>query len=209
MTKNEIDINQLLIEDYVVPQSPFDKKRTKTSHFLLNTIFPSSSLMATEYFVNAFLADDEFQHRIIRPVFVLFKVSKKDAKWQQIASRLRAKPEFILEYFCGIDNKKDLVMMVFQVPEIYKNEYINFKEGKYSKFSNLYKKTFNRFTNNDKAEPVESAIWRVIHKSPELKRELESFFSVQKKHPYIFAEEDELWGVPQPLYEYYRYKTPI
>lgn len=209
MTKNEVNIESIIQEDYVAPESEFDRKRTKTSHFMLNTVFPNSSLMATEFFVNAFLEDDEFKHSILRPLFLLFKV-RQENKWTTIAQRLRAKNEYVLEYYCGKQDGKDLIMMVFQVPDRYAKEYLNFKAGKYSQFSDEYKKLFNRYTHNDRAQPVESTVWRVIHKSPELKRELEAYFEVPETRkigkPVKFNDDDELWGIPEPKFEFYRFK---
>jgi hypothetical protein len=142
MTKNEVNINELIEEKYVVPESVWDRKRTKTSHFMLNSVFPNSSLMATDYFVNAFLDDYEFHHKIARALFLLFKVNTKDGKWQTIHGRLRTKAEYVLEYYCGKQDGKNLLMLVFQVPTRYAKDYINFKIGKYSKFSPEYKKLF-------------------------------------------------------------------
>lgn len=207
MTKNDQDISKLLEEDYVVPESVWDKKRTKTSHFMLNTIFHNSTLTNTEYFVNAFLNDGDFPNRFNRSLFLLFRVSPKDNKWDTIVPRLRAKGEYLMEYFCGVQGGKHLIMMVFQVPEKYARDYLNFKLGKYSSFSNDYKKLFNRYTHNERAQPVESIVWRVIYKTADLKKELEAWFSVTDV--FKFEPEDELWGKPEDKYEVYRYKSPI
>ena len=203
MTKNDLNIDDLLRENYIVPESVFDRKRTKTSHFMLNTIFHNSSLTSTEYFVNAFLDDGQLSHKMLRPLFLLFKVAPKDNKWAGIVPRLRAKSEYLMEYFCGVNEGKHLIMMIFQVPEKFSKDYLLFKNGKYSQFSSEYKKLFNRYTANEKAQPIESTVWRVIHKSIELKKELELYFG----EPVKFSREDELWGIPESAYEIYRYKS--
>lgn len=205
MTINEVNINDLLKEEYIVPESVFDRKRTKTSHFMLNSIFPNSSLISTEYYVNAFLNDEEFKHTLVRPIFVLFRTDEKDSKWNAIQTRLRSKPEYILDYICGTQNDKLLIMMVFEVPLAFAKDYILFKKGKYSEFSEQYKKLFNRYSHNDKAQPVESTIWRVITKSNELREELVRFFSISDH--YKFDSTDELWGIAEPQYEHYRHKS--
>ncbi len=205
MTKNDQDIDKLVEESYVVPESVWDKKRTKTSHFMLNTIFNNGTLTNTEYFVNAFLNDAEFPNRFQRPLFLLFKVSPKDNKWGTIAPRLRAKSEYIMEYFCGVQAEKHLIMMVFQVPEKYAKEYINFKLGRYSQFSTDYKKLFARYTTNERAQPVESTVWKVIYRTADLRKTMEDWFG----EPVKFGPNDELWGMPEAAYEVYRYKKPI
>jgi len=207
MTKNKVNIEEILREDYKVPESVFDRKRTKTSHFMMPSVFPNNSLMGTEYFVNAFLDDEGFKHTLDHVIFVLFKADVKSPKWQMLAQRLRAKSEFILEYFCGIQDKKHLLMMVFRIPDKFTNDYINFLDGKYSKFSDDYKKLFPQFTYNEKAMPIESTVWRVIHKSDVLRKELEKYFTVNAagKNPLKFDPEDELWGIPEPKFEVYRH----
>lgn len=211
MTKNDVNINNIVAESYVVPESVFDKKRTKTSHFMINALFPNNTVTSTEYFVNAFLDDEEFKHHLVRPIFLLFKVKGKDLRWMNIAQRLRARSEYILEYFVGTQDGRNLIMMVFQVPDKFAKDYLNFKEGKYSKFSDAYKKLFGRYTHNERAQPIESTIWRVIHKSPELKKELEKYWNFTSTskigEPLIFGEDDELWGMPEDKYEIYRHKT--
>jgi hypothetical protein len=211
MTKNSIDINEVIQEPYIVPESVFDRKRTKTSHFMLNTVFPSgSSIATTEYFVNAFLDDGGFKHKNLqRPLFILFKTTLNDNKWTTICQRLRAKDEYVLEYFCGIHEGKHLIMMIFQIPEKFTVEYEHFKAGRYSKFSDDYKRLFQQFISNEKAQPVESVVWRVMHKSKELRKELETYFTITPKNAYRFEEDDELWGLPEPLYEVYRYNQNI
>jgi hypothetical protein len=207
MTKNDQDIGALLREDYVVPQSFFDKTRTKTSHFMLNTLFTNGSLTNTEFFVNAFIGDHGFSNRFVRPLFLLFKITPNDSKWNTIAPRLRAKNEYLMEYFVGVQDKKHLVMMVFQVPDRFSKEYVHFKNGKYSQFSIEYKKLFNRYTNNERAQPVESIIWKVLYKTADLRKDMEAFFTVDPKdtHPVKFDPEDELWGIPEDKWEIYRY----
>lgn len=174
---------------------------------MLNTIFHNSSLMSTEYFVNAFLDDEEFEHKFLRPLFLIFKVNARDSKWATIAPRLRSKPEYLMEYFAGVQDAKHLIVMVFQVPERFAKDYLNFKQGKYSHFSQEYKKLFNRYAANERAQPVESKIWQVINKSKDLKKEMESYFTVNPDRPTIFAPEDELWGIPEPKYEHFRHKS--
>lgn len=208
MTKNDVSVDKMLVEDYKVPEGVFDRKRTKTSHFMMPSVFPNYSLTGTEYFVNAFVDDAGFKHCLDRVLFVLFKTDPKAPKWITVAQRLRVKSEYLLEYFCGIQDNKHLIMMVFRIPDKYSTDYINFLDGKYSKFSEDYKKLFPRHAYNERAQPIESTIWRVIHKSEELKKELERFFTVSPNgtHVTTFSPEDELWGVPEPKFEVYRYE---
>lgn len=199
MTKNEVKVDELIREDYKVPESVFDKKRTKTTLFMLQTIFPNNSLVATEYFVNAFIDDALFKHDLTRCIFILFKIEPKNPRWIMLAQKLRSKPEFVLEYFGGMQDGKHLMMMVFRIPEKYAAEYDNFIDGKYSKFSEDYKKLFPRHVYNEKAQPIESVIWQALYKADDLKKRMEDFLDTE------FGPEDELWGKPEPKFEVYRY----
>jgi hypothetical protein len=207
MTKNQVDINEIIKEDYVVPESVFDRKRTKTSHFMIHSIFPNGSIAAIKQFVNAFLGDGEYPNELIRPIFVLFKIDPMDKDWRVLRPRLRGKAEYVTEYYCGKQDRCDLFMMVFQVPDKWAKEYTYFLEGKYSKFSDEYKKMFVRYTYDERSQPVESTIWRALYKSDELKKQLETYFTVNPTgaNPTVFEPEDELWGIPEPKYEIYRY----
>jgi hypothetical protein len=200
MTRNEVNIDEYIREDYKVPESVFDKKKTKTTLFMLQTIFPNNSLVASEYFVNAFIDDTKFKHDLKRCIFVLFKVEPKNPRWLLFANKVKSKLEFILEYFVGMQDGRHLMMMVFKVPERYTNEYDLFIEGRYSKFSEEYKKLFPQRTFNEKAQPGESIIWQALYKSEELRKKFETYFNVE------FDPEDELWGKPEPKFEVYRYE---
>lgn len=200
MTKNGVNTEGVIMEDYKVPESVFDKKRTKTTLFMLPTIFPNNSLVSTEYFVNAFIDDTQFKHQLSGVIFILFKTDPKGYKWQMLAQKLRSKTEYVLEYFCGMQDGKYLIMMVFKIPEKYTNEYQCFINGQYSKFSENYKKLFPRHVYDERAQPKESTIWQVLYKVEELKKSMENYFDVD------FAPEDELWGEPEPKFEVYRYE---
>lgn len=208
MTKNNVNIDDVLRENYVVPESVFDNRRTKTSHFMLNTLFPpKASIMSIDYFVNAFLDDEGYPHQFIRPIFLLFKVPKADTKWSgMIAPRMRQKSEYVMEYLCGVDSEgAKLIMMVFRVPLKWAKEYIHFKSGKYSSFSDEYKSLFNRYAHDEKAQPIESVIWQAMNKSEKLRDKLQDWIG-RDSDDYVFTEEDELWGIPTPLFEHYRHK---
>src|ERR1044072_5448465 len=112
MTRNGVNVEDIIKEDFIAPESVFDLKRTKTTLFMLPAIFPNNSLVSSEYFVNAFIDDTKFKHLLSGVIFVLFKAEPKNYKWQTLAQKLRGRVEFVLEYFCGMQDGKHLVMMV-------------------------------------------------------------------------------------------------
>ena len=210
MTKNEVNIDELVEQQYRVPESIFDKNRTKTTQFMLHTLFPTptatNTLILSPYFVNAFIGDSEHTTTVTRALYLLFKIPLGNKRilppaWITLYGMLTRKAEFIDDYFCGIQDDKHLIMLIFQVPEKYAHDYSNFKIGAYSKFSADYKAKFNRYTHNEKAQPVESTIWRAVHKSEQLRKEMELYLGTK------FGEDDELWGRPEEKFEVYRYNA--
>lgn len=203
MKKNEVNIEQKLLEKFKLPESRYDGKLTKTSQFMLNSI--SLNILnkhINKYFENAFLGDREFQHSIDRPIFVLFKSDKNDKDWIRVFDVMCSKKEYVLDYYCGQNPEgQDLTMIVYQVPEEFSEDYYNFKKGKYSKFSENYKRKFNEKVINTQGREVESIIWGIIHKSPKMVKEVEEEFDVK------FEEDDEIWERPRRFREYYREKA--
>lgn len=205
MIKND-NIKELLNNTYIVPESIFDGRYTKTSLFMLPSLDISlSSINIKPFLINAFLDDREYNHIFIRPIFVLFKTkSYKDITWKKLYESLMKKPEYLVDYDCGIQNDFNLVMFVFACPEKYKEDYYHFKRGRYSKFSEEYKKKFPEAVTNDKGKFVKSLMYGVIHKTNYIKSEVERVLMLD---PNIIDEMDELWEIPLRHREYYRYKN--
>lgn len=222
MTKNEVDINNTLLNDYDTPSSLFDGPYTKTTQFMLPSInINVKSDVIFKFFINAFLDDKEHPHNYTRPVFVLFGVDDFNSKeWKNAYNILTSSKDYICDYDCGmqeIQNYKRstirayLVMIVFQIPQEFEEDYYHFKRGRYSRFSTKYRERFPRHVD---ASNKESILWRIINKSADLKRELEVEFKMNdleldktttwRGKTYPVAEE--IWDIPRKDREYYRYE---
>jgi hypothetical protein len=74
MNRNEINIDEVLNEPYVVRDGAFDGKWTKTTQFLNPLIdLNLRNRIIMNYFVNMFLDDHAVEHNYVRPIFVLFR----------------------------------------------------------------------------------------------------------------------------------------
>ena len=206
MTKNEINLNDVITENYVAKKSIFNGKYNKTSQFLLQSLgIKLESLMMKEFRVNAYLDDKERDHDYIRPIFLLLK-SKEiiSNEWRKTVNALVKNDAFVEIYDPGYDNGYFLTMFVFKCPDKWKDDYYLFKKGKYSQFSKEYKKLFCELTTNDVGAMVKSIPYSVVYKTELVKRKMEKEFLYE--HGY-FDYLDEIWEAPRREHEYYRYKS--
>lgn len=210
MIKNEIDINDILKNNYNVPSSVYDGKYTKTTQFLLPAIDVNiKDKTLFKYFLNAFIDDKEHVHSYTRPVFILLGTSNfKDKEWNKVYTNLFLNKNYVLDYDCGVRDGLNLVMVVFEIPEKYKHEYYSFKLGRYSMFSKEYKEKFPQFVGEDKTSQKESIIYQILYKSPALKRIIEKEFNL-KEYELDSSDTKEIWDLPRKEREYYRYSPEL
>lgn len=195
---------EVLQEKYDPPESIMDGSFTKTAQFMAPAIgLNIANRIVFSYFENCFLGDKEHSHNYTRPIFCLFSIENfEEYQWKKLYNTLIKAPNFLTEYDVGVKDDKYLLMLVFSVPEIYKEDYINFRNGRYSLFSGEYKKKFPKYIDEKKTKLNNH--WQVINKDPILKRELEEDFMLSSN---FLDDADEIWDAPRVDREYYRYKT--
>lgn len=193
---------EVLQENYKIPNSLYDGRLTKTSQFMLPaTGINGNNKLFLKYFENAFLTDREHKHNYDRPIFMLFSVKNfKEEDWKKVYLTLIQSKNYITEYDVGIKDGKYLIMIVFKIPEKYKKDYDNFRIGKYSYFSEIYKKKFPEFLDANKKK--KNILWQIINKDKKLMYEIAEIFNVS-----IFYLKDEIWEIPRKEREFYRFKT--
>ena len=195
---------EVLQESHIIPDSLYDGKFNKTTQFML----PAISINVTQplvfkFFENAFLADKEHKHNYERPIFMLFSISDyNDLNWKKVYSILIKSKNYITEYDVGIKDNKYLLMMVFSIPEEFEKDYYNFRIGRYSLFSEEYKKKFPEYLDGEKKK--KNIHWRIINKSDDLREEIEKTFEVSEGY---LLKADEIWDKPRREREYYRFKN--
>ncbi len=82
------------------------------------------------------------------------------------------------------------VIVVYKLPEEWKDDYQLFYEGKYSRFSKEYKNMFPKIVTQG-GIPAASIQWAVFEKAPALKEEWESEIGIE------LEESNELWESPR------------
>lgn len=214
MTKNEVNINEILKQEFLTPVSIYDGKYTKTTQFMLPSVGVNvKNKLIFKYFINSYLDDKGKVHDYERPVFVLFGVKDfNDKDWQKVYAALLRSPNYKGDYDCGIQDELNLVMLVFKVPDDFESDYYHFKRGRYSRFSDAYKEKFPRFIGDDDNKGKESIIWQVINRSPILRKQIEDEFNMpegelDKATDGTFAKD--IWDIPRKNREYYRYESSI
>lgn len=202
MRRNDVDIKEILKQNWEIFDSKYDGVFTKTTQFMLASLEINLTATMLKCFRNAFLKDVEHDHEYERPIFLLF--GKDDEKnWKRMHEDLTKNSNFVNDYVVGFDkNGIELFMYVFSVPEKFKDDYYSFKSGRYSKFSESYKSKFAKFI-SVKNKREESIVWQVIHKADTLRRKIEDEFSLEEG--FLDAAE-EIWEQPRKEREYYNYK---
>lgn len=202
MQINKVDIRKVIENTWIMHKYERDGAMSKTVQFMLPSLELTISTLVIKAFVNAYINDADYEHEFDQPVFLLFKITnKKD--WDVIYEQLTSNKNYVLDYNCGCNEQgEDLVMIVFEVPEKFKEDYQNFKLSRYSKFSEEYKKKFPRYlaVKNQKEETV---VWQIINKSAKLKRDIE--LDLKLVHGYLDNQE-EIWGKLKKDTEIYNYK---
>ena len=92
-------------------------------------------------------------------------------------------------------------MIVFQVPKEFEKDYNNFRLGRYSLFSEEYKKKFPEFLEIDKNKKKKNILWQIINKDEELVRKIAKDFNVSED-----LLKDEVWEIPRKEREFFRFK---
>jgi len=141
--------------------------------------FPSDS--------HTFLGDvnrEEFKNKI------LLLIKKRTDPWfVQNLESLILKEEYETSYDCN----NNYLMLVYNIPEKYKDNYFKFKEGKYSLFDDEYKRKVLSFHNLG----THSAIGKVLYRDITLYKEWEKVLGVP------IPRTQEIGNMPNLKEEYY------
>ncbi len=144
-------------------------KNTKSFTYILPMLAPSFN-----YFENlecAFIGDSS-KPELDQHIFLLFRYDGRK-HFAAFEAELRKHPEYHSYY----DPDHSHVMFVFRVPEVFQGEYGLFKEGKYSKFSNEYKKHILSFFQS--ADFDVDRVKKVLYKHESLYKEWEDILGVK------------------------------
>ncbi len=211
----KIEKAEVLQEMYIMPESVYDGTFSKTAQFMIPSIgITITKPIVFKYFVNAYLNDSEHPHDYLRPIFMLFSIKNyKEADWVKVYNQMIQSPNYVTEYDVGMKGEEYLLMMVFKVPDEYEDDYINFKMGRYSKFSDKYKEKFPEFL--DKERKRKNIHWQIMNKDEELKRKVEKEYNMDEgeldmptmyRGKIVGPPAEEIWDKPNKKREVYRNK---
>jgi hypothetical protein len=158
-----------------------DLKYNCSTLFLLDPIGLKIRDVRNIGFINSYLKMDGRTVDCDMPLFLLFKKCEDDGgQFSDFLTKQYNKNDNLIE---EIDCETH-VILTYCIPDVFAGDYELFLNGKYSKFSRAFKSTFTeKITGRDEY----TFQYRVIHKIPSWKEEVEDYFGT------ILDKNDELW----------------
>ena len=144
-----------------------EEKANKAMTYLLPMIFTSYKKTHWNSLVNVYLSDDSVKDLDKGFVFLLYRISN-DPGFKDFEKSLGKHESMELTYDVEYEGNS-YAMYVFRIPSQYKQEYESFMVGKYSEFSDQYKKKILAFYDLDQHHAVAD----VLYKREKLYLELE------------------------------------
>lgn len=147
-------------------------------------------------FIQAYLADAEKDVEYQSPVFLLFKPDSPtifqafvDSEYERL-NKVTGTVDIIEDY----DYVDGYVVLVYQFPKEFEEDYNKFLEGKYSKFSKKFRETYPKVVKikTEEGRPIEevSTQYRIINRTPEFREYLEEILGIE------FQGDMEFWSKP-------------
>lgn len=135
--------------------------------------------------INSYLKDKAREDLTGDLLFVLFKPKDFDYFELFVQEQEGNNSAFLEDY----DYADGYVVLVYRIREELKKDFELFKQGKYSKLSELIRKSYDREVRAF-IKPIPSFQWEVFRRATRLRKELEEFFETQ------LEKEAELWAIP-------------
>ena len=152
-------------------------QRNKSSIFVLPMLGGNRHLMLyNKLLMNAFIGSDEDDNCIV----LLYRFSR-DPLFYKFEQALKSFSNFKRTY----DPTPHFVIFVFNVPKGYRKDILKFKQGKYSKFTDIYKLKILDFHGLE----VDSPVGQVLFRSDKRRFELEQKLGV------ILEKDSELFSI--------------
>lgn len=144
-------------------------------------------------FVNCFIGDDDKEH-YNNHIFVCYKYSG-DQGFLKFENSMQQNVYYVGSYDPDIKH----VMHVYSVPKHWQEDYDFFKEGKYSRFSKIYKRHIQEFHSFTDDHPV----MQTLNKSEERFKRLEAKFDIE------IPRDQECSSIPDLNIEIYQDKYKV
>lgn len=199
MTKNDIDIRDIVHVNIKHPDSWFTGSSTYTTFFVMPAYDLLLDINWYKHFVDSYIGDHELKHNFKRPLFILIQYQKITKEFAELNNYLRLKRSFVYSYLVGKNRDTFFRMYVFECPLKYKSDYDCFLNSQYSKFSIDYKSKFPETIQNEKGEYIESPFYGAINKTPSFKKKVEKLIDEK------LDNESELFSEIKKEFEIFRY----
>jgi hypothetical protein len=162
-----------------------DVKKTITSIFIVPTLGINRDGLLTNGFINGYIKDENKEYDV-DVVYILFKPKNLD-KFRDFLETEYVRTKNIIEDY---DYEDGFVVVVYQIPDIWKKDIILVKQGKYSKTSLAFQESFPKVIKVIKKglhKDELSLQTRIFMKSPDLQEYWENKLGVN------FNDNMEVW----------------
>lgn len=180
--------------------------KTSTTVFLLPALELDKNKLLLNNFINAYCGDNEHEVKYENCLYLLFK-NVDNENFEELIQHIEQKNKIIEVY----DINGGYTVIVVKFPINYNNEFKNFKDGKFSKFSKSYINSFFPFkkpTEWDSKGKVKKEEYTLFYHIFNKTQWLKDWWA--KRLGYEDMKEFELeewWNVPHDKEEVLRYKN--
>lgn len=158
--------------------------------FLLSPLGLSRRVLKEFGFINCFLKDGNRDLHIVNPVLLLFKPDDMDT-FQMFVEEEYKRSRYLVEDYDYIGG---YVVLVYKFPEEFNSDFQLFLEGKYSKFSDKFRKIYPKIIKivdeYGRRHDELSSQYRIIYKTDDWKEQIEKDYNV------LIDKDQEYWSVP-------------
>jgi len=132
--------------------------------FLLSPLDLNRHELMKHGFIEAYLVDEYCTETFNMPVFLLFEPKDTVAFNEFIENEYLRKNKFTgtIDLVKDYDRGEGKTVLVYEFPKTFESDFVKFKKGQYSKFSESIKKTYPKMIGN-----VPAAQYRIITKDSE------------------------------------------
>lgn len=209
MTKNENNISDSILVDWVLPEKKLESGWTKASLFLLPLVNINLNQRKDilPYIENCFLSDSFMQEYefFTSPLYILLKTKDyNDPVFKVACNFLRGNGNYVYEYEVGEKEDYKLTMIVLNIPLEHDKDVCLFKSGKYSEMSQKIKDKYTQEVYNRDLTKSQNLAYHACFKTEMLKKTLIEECGVEEED---FEYLKEWCDKPEKEREIYRYKN--
>jgi hypothetical protein len=165
-------------------------KKTITSIFMVPTLKVPKDALKSNGFINAYIKDVDKDVEYENSIYLLFKPENLD-KFREFLDSEYERTKAVIEDY---DYEDGYVVVVYQLNEKYKDDFLLVKQGKYSKTSAGFQKLFPKvvtIVKNKVAREEISLQYRIFNKNEDLVEFWEDKLGINLQG--LLGEDFEVW----------------